>query len=204
MFDKIIVNGNSLSPTALAVLRYLLASAAAYFVGQGVLTNDVAAQATGAVVVLVNIAIGGYVTYRNNEQKKIMEPFVPNRIASKRTPGLGTVNLPAAVTLFAVAAALAFLLSGCAGLRMNTDKGVLTLQTAWRGAQEAAYLCITKNVPVCVTNKARIIDLVTEGQGYESALYTAHVLGASGTQTAAAQNIVNLIAQLSAIGVKVN
>lgn len=203
MFDKIIVDGNSLSPTALAVLRYLLASVAAFFVGRGVMTDDTATQFIGAAIVLVNIAIGAYVTYRNNEQKKTMEPFVPNRIASKKAPS-ATVNLPAAAALFAVAAALTFLLSGCAGLRMNTDKGVLTLQTAWRGAQEATYLCITRNVPVCVANKDKIIDIVHAGQGYENALYAAHTVGASANETEAAQNIVNLIAQLSAIGVKVN
>lgn len=202
MFDKIIVNGNSLSPTGLAVLRYLLASAAAFFVGKGVMTDDVAAQGIGAAVVVVNTLIGAYVTWRNNEQKKTMEPFVPDRIATTKAVNTA-IKSPLFVGLLSVLLAV-ILLSGCAGIKMNTDKGVLTLQTAWRGAQDAAYLCITRDVPVCVTNKDKIIDIVHEGQGYESTLYTAHLVGASENQADAAQNIVNLIAQLAAIGVKVN
>lgn len=82
MLERIIVNGNSTSPVIATILRYVLMAGAGFFVSKGYLNDGDAETIVGGIVAVLVALYGAYITYRNNEQKKVLASVVPDSVAT--------------------------------------------------------------------------------------------------------------------------
>lgn len=78
---QIQVNDNSFTPLAITIIRNLIIAVAGT---NAYVTDDLASKLASALVTLVAIGYGAYKAYHVNEQKKAMEPFVPDAVAAKK------------------------------------------------------------------------------------------------------------------------
>jgi len=103
--------------------------------------------------------------------------------------------------LFAAVLALAAC-STVGKVTLDADKGFALAQLGFKTAQQAAITCIEQHVPICTANKAKIIDLVDQGQALETKGFTAQQAANSVAEGDAATALINIVGALNALGVK--
>ena len=83
---QIAVNPNSLPTTVITVLRYVLNAIGALLITNEILPGGTDVNAiVGSILLVVSTGYGAYKSWKHNEQKKEMEPYVPNDVAALTT-----------------------------------------------------------------------------------------------------------------------
>ena len=72
-----------MNPALITVLRYVLTGIGGILANRGIISNDLSDTIVGAVIAIVPIVWGAYLSYKNAETMKAAEPFVPDSIISK-------------------------------------------------------------------------------------------------------------------------
>lgn len=76
-----IVVGSTKKAMVLTLARYALAAAGAYVTTKGIVTEDQFNNIVGGAMILIPTVWGVLAARKNNNDKKVMEPYVPNTIA---------------------------------------------------------------------------------------------------------------------------
>lgn len=163
------INPNSLSPTALAVVRYICTAFGTYLVSRGIVGNDVLQPLVGAFVVILSTAIGAFTTWHGNEQKKRMEQYVPNAVATLKDGSSAPLKCPPLAVIAALCTVL-LLASGCTHGKFDRDKAVAFTRTSYAAARTAALTCINLHVKYCVAHEARIRSIIAHGDSLDEQL----------------------------------
>lgn len=163
------INPNSLSPTALAAVRYICTAFGTYLVSRGLVANDALQPLIGAFVVVLSTAIGVVTTWHGNEQKKRMEPYVPNAVATLKDGSSATLKSPPFAVIATLCAVL-LLMSACTHGKFDHDKAVAFTRTSYAAARTAALACIELHVKYCVAHEARIRAIIVRGDDLDKRL----------------------------------
>lgn len=75
---------NAISPAITTLIRYILASLGTLMVSRGLLDQGTADMIVGAVLVILPVAHGVYLSYRNSKTIKAAEPYTPDFIIQKK------------------------------------------------------------------------------------------------------------------------
>lgn len=83
--EQIQVNQSSLPTTIMTVMRYILTALGGLLLTKGILPVGTDVNAIiGSVLIVISTVYGSYKAWKNNEQKKTMEPYTPDSIATKK------------------------------------------------------------------------------------------------------------------------
>ena len=84
--SQIKVPDSSLPTTAATLIRYVLTALGTLMVTKGILPVDSDVETTvGAILVVISTGYGAWRSYKNNEDKKTMEPYAPAKVATLKS-----------------------------------------------------------------------------------------------------------------------
>lgn len=78
-----IAPSNAITPAITTLIRYILTAVGTLMVSRGFIDQGTADMLVGAALVVIPVAYGVYISYRNSKTIKDAEPYTPDFVIKK-------------------------------------------------------------------------------------------------------------------------